>query len=139
MDISTIKTIVNLSFTILFVLIMVILFFAAIFGFKKGAFKFSYKFLFFLTCFLSAVFTLEPLCNLLYNVPIHFFGWRTLVLSREGLSYYISLEGNSLFNVTYDFLRGIFYLFNINSSPTSAHLFAITLVTLVIKIVIFHA
>ena len=60
MDLSTIKTIVNLSLLGVFILIVLIIGLSALVGYKKGAFKVSYKLLFMLVLFLTAIFTLTP-------------------------------------------------------------------------------
>ena len=139
MDLSTIKTIVNLSLLGVFILIVLIIGLSALVGYKKGAFKVSYKLLFMLVLFLTAIFTLTPITNLVYRIPLNFLGFQNVVLSNpeNGLTYYAPIT--NVFDTTYEALRGIFYLFNVHSSPHSAHVFAIGLVTIVIKFAVFFA
>ena len=138
-DISKITGYFNLALVALFILLVIGVVIAALRGLRRGVWKSTHNMIFMLSLIIIAFVTLDPLCKFIENLNISKFYTGTLILSRtvngEQLVYAVPLT--TVKETASEFLQGIYLLFNVSSSASSATNFAFAIVESFLKIILF--
>lgn len=136
MSADQISLITSIVLTVLFVLAIGATVIASIIGFKNGVWRASHRMLILAALIVVAVCTLEPMAKFIGSLPIDWFGFKTVCLSKtlsDGtvVNYYVPIT--SAFETVKGVFAGYYSLFGVIGNSAVASATAIAVASTVIK------
>ena len=139
-DVKQITAYFNIALVVLFLVFIGGTLLAAVRGLRRGVWKSTHNMVFMLTLIVIAFVTLDPLCKFVENFDLSQFIHGSLFIKQtqdgvETMVYYIPVT--SVKETATEFVKALYYVFDISASPSSLTNIAFAIAESAIKIVIF--
>ena len=139
-DVNQITAYFNIALVVLFILFIAGTLLAALRGLRRGVWKSTHNMVFMLTLIILAFVTLDPVCKFVENFDLSKFIHGSLFIKQtqdgvETMVYYIPVT--SVKETASEFVKGMYYIFDISAEPSSLTNIAFAIAESAIKIVLF--
>ena len=138
-DMNKITAYINIGLVVLFLLFILGIVLAFFRGLRRGVWKSTHNMIFMFSLLIIAFVTLDPFCKFVENFDVSIFVKGSFVLSKvaegETMTYYVPLT--SVKETVTGLLQGLYTLFNVSATASSASNFAFAIAESIIKIVLF--
>ena len=130
----------NIALVVLFILFIGGTLLAALRGFRRGVWKSTHNMVFMLTLIIIAFVTLDPVCKFVENFDLSQFIHGSFYIRQfkdgaEVMTYYVPVT--SVKETAAEFIKGLYYVFDVSASTASLTNFAFAIAESAIKIVLF--
>ena len=138
-QLEQIKAYFNIALVVVFIVLVVGFALAALRGFRRGVWKSAHNMVFMLSLIIIAFVTLDPFCKFIenFNIAKYYTGTIRLSQVKDGVEMIYYVPVTTVKETASEFIQGLYTLFNISTTSTSATNFAFAVVESIIKTVLF--